>query len=192
MKDSSVDNVDTSPETAQEAAAAAAEGVLGADDTVSSEQLQDLQKRAAKADEHWDRLLRISADFDNFKKRATREKQEAIKYANESLLEKLIPVLDNFEMALTAAKAAPAGDGSQSVVAGVTMIQQQLKTALSDFGLEEIDATGQVFDPNFHEAVSQMPSAEVPEGHVLQQIRKGYKLKERLLRPATVVVAAKP
>lgn len=192
MKDSSVDNVDMSPETAQEAAAAAAEGVLGNDLGLPPEQLQDLQQRAAKADEHWDRLLRVTADFDNFRKRVAREKQEAIKYANEGLLEKLIPVLDNFEMALTAAKAAPATDGSQSVVAGVTMIQQQLKAALTDCGLEEIDAAGQAFDPNFHEAVSQLPSAEVPEGHVLQQLRKGYKLKERLLRPATVVVASKP
>jgi molecular chaperone GrpE len=72
------------------------------------------------------------------------------------------------------------------------MIQQQLKSALTDAGLEEIDAAGKAFDPNFHEAVSQQDSSEVPEGNVLQQLRKGYKLRDRLLRPATVIVARKP
>ena len=72
------------------------------------------------------------------------------------------------------------------------MVQQQFKTALADAGLEEVDATGQVFDPNWHEAISQQESAETPEGHVLQQLRKGYKLRDRLLRPATVIVAKHP
>lgn len=191
MKDSSVDSFNISHEKAQEAATAADEGVLGENGSLGTEQYEDLQKRAAKADEHWERLLRVSADLDNYKKRAAREKLESIKFANEKLIEKLIPILDNFEMALAAAKASPATQGVESLIEGVSMIQQRLKTTLTEFGLEEVDASGQVFDPNFHEAVSQMQSAEVPEGHVLQQMRKGYKLKERLLRPASVVVAAK-
>lgn len=163
-----------------------------ADATVLSlGEIKELQTRAAKADENWERLLRTTADFDNFKKRAAREKIEAGQYANYSLISKLLPVLDNFEMALAAAQNAK-GDKLESLQSGVTMIQQQLKSALVETGLEEIDATGKPFDPNFHEAVSEQESADIPEGHVLQQLRKGYKFKDRLLRPATVVVAKKP
>ena len=157
---------------------------------LSPEQIEDLKARAAKADENWDRLLRTTADFDNFKKRAAREKTETAQYANFSLMQKLLPVLDNFDMALTAAQKTEGT--TASLQSGVQMIQQQLKNALVESGLEEIDAASKTFDPNFHEAVSQMESAEVPEGNVLQQLRKGYKLKDRLLRPATVIVAKKP
>lgn len=159
--------------------------------TVTPEQLEELKERAAKADEHWDRLLRTSADFDNYKKRAAREKQEAIKFANQSLLEKLIPVLDAFDMALGAIQTAQA-DAAQSLQTGIAMVHQQFKKALAEAGLEEVDATAQPFDPNLHEAISQQETAEVPEGHVLQQLRKGYKLRERLLRPASVIVAKHP
>ena len=155
------------------------------------EQLEDLKERASKAEEYWDRLLRQTADFDNFKKRAAREKTETAQYASYSLLQKLLPVLDNFEMALAAAQVAKEAK-NDSLQSGVVMIQQQLKNVLLESGLEEIDATGKPFDPNFHEAISEMESAEVAEGKVLQQLRKGYKLKDRLLRPATVIVAKKP
>ena len=158
---------------------------------LSPEQIEDLKIRAAKADENWDRLLRTTADFDNFKKRAARERTEAAQYASFSLLQKLLPVLDNFEMALTAARNAQ-GDKLASLQSGVLMIQQQLKSALTETGLEEIDATGQPFDPALHEAISQQESAEVPEDHVAQQLRKGYKFKDRLLRATTVIVAKKP
>ena len=154
-------------------------------------QLEELKALAAKADENWQRLLRTTADFDNFKKRAAREKQDAIHYANASLLQKIIPVLDNFEMAVAAAQNSSA-DGLKSLQDGVAMIHAQLKSVLAESGLEEVDANGKPFDPNFHEAVSQQESAEVAEGDVLQQLRKGYKLRERLLRPATVIVAKKP
>ena len=155
------------------------------------EQIDALKTRAAKADENWERLLRTTADFENFKKRAAREKIEAAQYANFSLIQKLLTVLDNFEMALAAAQNAE-GDKLASLQSGVVMIQQQLKAALTETGLEEIDATGKPFDPNWHEAVAQQETADASEGHVLQQLRKGYKLKERLLRPATVIVAQKP
>lgn len=168
------------------------ESVLAVDpSTINPEQLEELKERAAKADEHWDRLLRTTADFDNFRKRATREKQEAIKYANEGLLSKLVTVLDSFDKALAATQNAQ-GEGVQSLQAGVSMIQQQFKGVLMEAGLEEIDATGKAFDPNLHEAVSQQESAEVPEGTVVMQLRKGYKLRDRLIRPATVIVAKQP
>ena len=136
-------------------------------------------------------MLRLAADFENFKKRATREQQDARRFANEGLLSRLLPVLDHFEMAMQAA-----GDAQtvsvESLKTGVEMIQQQLRAALREAGLEEVDAAGATFDPNLHEAVSQEESAEVAEGQVLRQLRRGYRLNGRLLRPATVVVAKKP
>lgn len=180
-------------------------GPTGADETASSaeandtapaalsaHEIRDLQAQAAKAKEHWDNLLRATADFENFKKRVARERQEASKYAHESILKKLIPVLDNFDMALAAAGSAPGGATPTALQAGISMISQQFKSALTEAGLEEIDAANQPFDPHWHEAVSQQETSEVPEGHVLQQLRKGYKLRDRLLRPATVIVAKKP
>jgi molecular chaperone GrpE len=102
-------------------------------------------------------------------------------------------VLDHFEMAQTAAQTAEVPQGGiESLQAGITMIQQQLKGILAESGLEEIDARGKPFDPTLHEAVSQMETPDQPEGHVVQQIRKGYKLRDRLLRPAAVIVARKP
>lgn len=160
-------------------------------ETLTPEQLQELKAGAAKANEHWDRLVRTTADFDNFKKRAAREKQEAIRFANEGLIEKLVPVLDNFDMALAAVQNTT-GEAAQSLQTGVSMILQQFKSVLTEAGLEEINAAGQAFDPNWHEAVSQQETTEVPDGQVLQQLRKGYKLRERLLRPATVIVAKQP
>jgi molecular chaperone GrpE len=162
-----------------------------ADASFSPQQIEELNAKAARADEHWERLLRTTADLENFKKRAARERQDAIKFANESLLARLIPALDNFDMALAAANTAE-GNSMESLRTGITMVYNQLKVALTEAGLEEIDATNQPFDPKLHEAVSQQESAEVPEGHVLQQLRKGYKLRDRLLRPASVVVAKKP
>ena len=158
---------------------------------LTPEQLAELQTRAAKADEHWERLLRVTADFENFKKRAARERTEAAQFANAALLQKLIPILDNFEMAQAAAQTAQ-GDKLASLQTGIAMNQQQFKGALAEAGLEEVDASGKPFDPTFHEAVSQQETDSVPEGNVVQQIRKGYKLRERLLRPAAVIVAKMP
>ena len=127
MKEMDTDNANTpGPEGGQgEPVAFADPGEL------TPEQLDELKQRSAKADEYWDRLLRTTAEFDNFRKRATREKQEAIRYANEGILEKLVPVLDNFDMALTATQNAPA-DTAQSLQAGVNMILQQLKRVLAE------------------------------------------------------------
>ncbi len=159
--------------------------------SLNAQEFEEIRAQAAKADEHWDRLLRQTAEFENFKKRAARERQDAIRFANESLLGRLIPVLDNFEMALAAANQA--GENSaDSLKTGVDMIAGQLKSVIIEAGLEEIDAAGKPFDPNLHEAVSQQETTDVPEGYVLLQLRKGYKLKERLIRPATVIVAKTP
>lgn len=159
--------------------------------TLTPEQLEELKARATKADENWERLVRTTADFDNFKKRAARERTEAIQFANSSLLQKLLPVVDSFEMAFAATQSAK-DEKSSSLQAGIVMVQSQLKSILAEAGLEEIDATGKPFDPTQHEAVSQQETADVPEGQVVQQMRKGYKFRDRLLRPASVVVAIKP
>ena len=185
-------NLQTEQHPATAAPPAAAEPLVPLEPAmVTPEQLTELKERAARADENWERLLRTSADFDNFKKRAAREKQEAIKYANEALLQKLMPVMDNFDMALAAAQKNGL-DAGQSLQAGVSMIFQQFKSALAEAGLEELDAMGKPFDPNFHEALSQQETSDVPDGQVVQQLRKGYKLRDRLLRPASVVVAKQP
>lgn len=159
--------------------------------SVTPEQLEELKSRAAKADEHWERLLRTTADFDNFKKRSARERTDAVQFANAALIQKLLPILDSFEMALAAAQTVK-DEKTASLQAGIVMVQSQLKNALVEAGLEEIDAAGKAFDPALHEAVSEQETANVNEGQVVQQIRKGYKLRERLLRPAAVVVAKKP
>ena len=159
--------------------------------SLTPEQIEELKTRAAKADENWERLLRTTADFENFKKRAARERVDVAQSAVAALVEKLLPVMDHFEMAQAAAQTAR-DDKLASLQEGVAMIQQQMKTVLAETGVEEIDAAGKPFDPMLHEAVSQQETTEVPEDHVSQQLRKGYKLRERLLRPATVVVAKKP
>jgi molecular chaperone GrpE len=180
---------------AKDAKAAEAADPLS-DDTVAGlpvltvEQIEALKEQASKAGEFRDRLLREAADFENYKKRAARERQDAVTFANESLLQKLVPILDTFEMALAA--TSKDGASAQSLQTGVTMIYNQLKSALAEAGLEEIDARGKTFDPNLHEAMSQQESADVPEGGVAQQLRKGYKFRNRLLRPAGVIVARKP
>lgn len=136
-----------------------------------------------------DLALRSQADFENYRKRSIREREEAVKFANFSLVEKLIPVLDSFDLGLVAAKS---NEAAAPIVSGMEMVRRQLEDVLHQFGVEGMDATGQPFDPNLHEAVAQEPSAEVPEGNVVRQLRKGYRLRERLVRAALVVVSGGP
>ena len=133
------------------------------------------------------RVLRLTADYDNYRKRAQREKEDVRQFANQGLLEKLLPVLDNFEMAITAVKEA-----DPSIKDGVQMIYDQLFAVLNDSGMEPIDAMGEQFDPNLHEALSQEETSDANEGTVVQQVQRGYKLNDRLVRPARVVVAKAP
>jgi molecular chaperone GrpE len=131
--------------------------------------------------------LRSQADFENYKKRSAREKEEAIKYANSSLLERLVAIIDNFELGLTAAKQQ--GDNSP-IYSGMVLVQKQLTDLLTENGLEPIEAEGKPFDPNLHEAIAHEASERLPEGTVLRQMRRGYRFKDRLLRPARVVVSS--
>jgi molecular chaperone GrpE len=134
-----------------------------------------------------DLALRSQADFENYKKRSAREKEEAIKYANSSLLERLVAIIDNFELGLEAARAE--GENSP-IFSGMSMVLKQLMDFLTDNGLQPIDAAGQKFDPNLHEAIAHEPSDEFPEEVVIRQTRRGYRMKDRLLRPSSVVVSS--
>lgn len=146
----------------------------------------DFEAEAAKLK---DLALRARADLDNFRKRALREKEEAIRYANNGLLERLLPVIDNFELGLDAAKTAA---DTASIFQGMSMVQKQLHDFLKNNGLEEVQAEGEAFDPNKHDAVSQEFSADIPDGHVIRQVRKGYKIKDRLIRASSVIVSKGP
>ena len=153
--------------------------------TISQEELDALHAQAAKAQENWDRLLRTQADLENYRKRVARERQDLIQSANERLLLDLLTPLDHFEMGLEISHQDSATD---SLREGVKMVFDQFQQFLKEHGLTEIQALGQPFDPATHEAVSQQES-DAPEGQVIQQIRKGYRLKNKVLRPATVVVS---
>ena len=136
-----------------------------------------------------DRLLRLQADFENYRKRMDREKKDWIAFANEKLVLELLPVLDHFELGLAdgAKNGAPA-----AFVEGFQLICNQLRAALEKAGVQAIDAEGAAFDPHVHEAITHLPSDDVPADHVVAQTRRGYKLGDKLLRAAQVVVSSGP
>jgi molecular chaperone GrpE len=135
-----------------------------------------------------DLALRSQADFENYKKRCAREKEDAIKYANSSLLERLVAIVDNFELGLEAAR----GESEHSpIYSGMTLVLKQFNDFLVENGLQPIDAEGKRFDPNLHQAIAHEPS-EFPEGTVIRQTRRGYRFRDRLLRPSSVVVSSGP
>lgn len=143
----------------------------------------------ADLDRFRDLAMRTQADFENYKKRCAREKDEAIKYANTSLLERLIPIIDNFELGLAAARS----EGEESpIYSGMNLVLKQLNDFLGDNGLQPIEAVGRRFDPNLHDAIAHEPSDDVPENTVVRQTRRGFKFRDRLLRPAAVVVSSGP
>ena len=136
-----------------------------------------------------DRLLRLQADFDNYRKRMDREKKDWIAFASEKLVLELLPVLDHFELGLadSAKNGAPA-----AFVEGFQLVCNQLRAALEKAGVQAIDAEGAAFDPHVHEAITHLPSDDVPADHVVAQTRRGYKLGDKLLRAAQVVVSSGP
>jgi len=158
----------------------------GSEQTEAEDPTAGLQ---ADLDRFRDLALRSQADFENYKKRSAREKEEAIKYANNSLLERLVGIIDNFELGLAAAKE----QGERSpIYSGMVLVQKQLNDLLAENGLQAIEAEGKAFDPNLHEAIAHEPSDQFPEGIVLRQARRGYRLKDRMLRPSKVVVSSGP
>jgi len=134
-----------------------------------------------------DRYARLLADFDNVRKRHVREREEVVKRATEALIIELLPVIDHFDLALAAA-----ADPDDPFVAGVRMVSDQLHAALAKFDAKPEDAVGQPFDPARHEALSEMPSDASPAGHVVFQLRKGWSLAGRFIRPAQVMLSSGP
>lgn len=133
-----------------------------------------------------DKILRIAAEMDNTRKRLEREREEAVCYANEQILRELLPVIDNLERALSHAKAET---DAKALLEGVEITLKGFMAALERFGCKPLDSVGKTFDPSYHEAVMQQATDQHPENTVIHEYQKGYILKDRLLRPAMVVVA---
>jgi molecular chaperone GrpE len=152
-----------------------------------AELLATAKKEAA---DNYDRYVRSVADLENHRRRTVREKEELRQFAASRVLEDLLPVIDNLGLGLAAAKA-PNAD-LKTLVGGISMVAEQLKSSLANHGLKEVNPLGQPFDPNLHEAISQQPSAEVAEGSVITVVRVGFTLNGRLLRPASVIVSTGP
>ena len=172
----------------------AAEGVeatenAGSETEICCQELNDqLAAAQAKAQENHDHYLRARADLDNFRKRAQREKEDLLKFSNETILRELLPVIDNLERALQHA----AIDSEKGLLQGVELTLGQFAKVLEKFNVVAIEATGEPFDPARHDAMGQIESAEQPPNTVVQLLQKGYLLNDRLLRPAMVLIAKAP
>lgn len=186
-------NTEQSEEVEAEASAEAAvedTPEVEAAETVENEpKLTELEKAQAEAAEMKSRYLRSVADMENFRKRIAREKQDIIRSAAAGVVESLLPVLDNMKLGLQAANNHPE---AKDVTIGFKMVDDQLKKTLSDQGLEELIPDGETFDPNLHECIAHQPSEDVEEDKVIQTVRAGYRLNDRLIRAANVIVSSGP
>lgn len=153
-----------------------------------SEPLCEVEQLKNEVKKYRDQALHAAADLENYRKRMMREKEETIRYANNSLLEKLLPIMDNFELGLDAARINPEAK-AVDIVNGLSMVQRQLTDFLKEQGLQSIDAEGEVFDPKVHDALGHETHPELEEGKIIRQMRRGYSLAGRLLRPASVIVS---
>lgn len=176
---------DATPEVAPETPETTEAATAG---TAPEGEAPSLETMQAELDRFRDLAARSAADFENYRKRVAREREDALKANTSALLSRLLPVLDNFELGLQAAR----NEGSEGVVIGFEIVSRQLADFMASNGVEVIDAVGQKFDPNLHDALGQEASDTVPEGEVIRQTRKGYKLKDRLIRPANVFVSKGP
>lgn len=147
----------------------------------------EVEKLKAELKETQERLLRAHADFDNYRKRINKEKEEWLQYSCMGLIEKLLPVLDNFDLAMSS--LAQQSEETRKTFAGISMIIKQLQEALQKEGLQPIEAMGKEFDPVYHEAVMQVPAEEGMNGNqIIEELRKGYLFKDKVLRAAMVKV----
>lgn len=165
----------------------AAGAEASAEDVINlAEELQKAQEEIASLK---DRYLRTVAEMENFRRRLAREKQDIIRSAASGLIESLLPVLDNMRLGLQSAENHPQ---AREVSKGFSMVNEQLQGVLREQGLETLEPQNEEFDPNLHDALTQQPSDEVEEGKVLQTVRVGYRLNDRLLRAASVIVSSGP
>ncbi len=149
----------------------------------------ELQKVRSERDALFERLARQQAEFENYRKRAGREQQDFRDYALADALKSLLPVLDSFELAL---KNAPQGKDGANLRSGLELVRKQFQDALARMGVREIEANGAAFDPQWHQAVEMVETDRAQDNHVIDELQRGYKLKDRLLRPAMVRVARNP
>ncbi|MDD5285603.1 MAG: nucleotide exchange factor GrpE [Desulfuromonadaceae bacterium] len=146
---------------------------------------EQLAAKVKEAGENWDRFLRERADMENYRKRVNREKEELLNYGNKSLIEEILPIIDNLERALAHASE----DGLGALVEGIRLTHGMLLSSLKKFGVSPLEVIGSQFDPAFHQAMAQLPTDEQTPNTVIEEHQKGYMLKERLLRPAMVTVS---
>ncbi|MDB5052237.1 MAG: grpE [Bacilli bacterium] len=146
-------------------------------------ELEGLRKLA---DENHERYMRVQADYDNFRRRSRLEKEDFAKYASSKLIELLLPIVDNFERALASSQQVKDFD---AIIKGIEMTAKQLEQVLTEEGLKAIESVGQPFNPDFHQAIMQVESEEHDEGIIVEEIQKGYILKDKVLRPALVKVS---
>ncbi len=184
--DPSVDAADPSVES--EAPEAAADET-GATEEATASGTADEDDVQRKLDEVQGRYQYLNAEFENYKKRMVRENSERLKYSNGDLIKELLPSLDNLERAIDHAKKEESS--RESMIEGLEMVYKMAQESLVKFGVARIDASGQVFDPNLHQAVGMVDAGEVPENHVAEQLQAGYTLYDRVLRPSMVRVAGK-
>jgi len=179
------DRVKTVLNAVQEPEDEIAEGAEGAENADPAETMARLEEEA-KA--NYDRFLRVSAEFENYKKRSAREIEDFRKYANESLLKDLLPVIDNLERALSSMEADSAG--TSTLGEGVKLTHKDILKVLERYGATPVEAMGAEFDPCRHQALMMDESGQHPPNTVVKELQKGYMLKDRLLRPALVAVSA--
>lgn len=166
------------------------EGPLAETPEEEIKRLTELFEAATKeAAANYDRYLRAVAELDNYRKRSEKERADAVTFANEKLIEEILPVVDNFDRALGHASK---DENVESLRQGIDLISAQMTALLKKFGLQEIKASGEKFDPSVHHAISEEDDASSDPGTVVKEFQKGYTLKGRLLRPAMVAVARKP
>ncbi|WP_409341375.1 nucleotide exchange factor GrpE [Paenibacillus sp. MBLB4367] len=186
------ESVDTaageSESTTYDASEPEAASEAGSADSGEADQSDPLDELRKQADEHYQRYLRTQADFDNFRRRSRLEKEDFAKYASMKLIEQLLPVVDNFERAISTTKES---QDFASLVKGIEMTFRQLDQVLVQEGLTPIEAVGQPFNPELHQAIMQVESDEHEDGTVVEEMQKGYMLKEKVLRPSMVKVSTK-
>ena len=175
---------------AVEARSAAREGRGGGDPGAdpAGSPLEELEQVRGELAEIRDRWIRLNADFENFRRRTLKEREEAYQFGHQALAKDLLPAVDNLERAIDAARKSGVGD-LESVLQGLGLVQRDLESVLAKHGVTEVEALGQPFDPSVHEALAQFPDASVPPNTVVQVFQRGYRLRDRLLRPAQVVVS---
>lgn len=156
---------------------------------ITAGEYQELSESTQKAQEYFDKLLRLHAEFENFKKRSLIQREQFLKFANEGLIRELIGILDNFELAFESANKM---DDFKSLHQGVEMILKQIHNLLEKNGVKKIECVGKPFDPAQQEAIGQVETNEHPENTVVEEVQKGYLLEDRLLRPTVVRVSKKP